>query len=90
MITNPQEINSSFKIRDLESYFIYVFMHFFDVIYCSHSYLTSYDVNRVSEEEVSSPEENDQGDAGDVGKYLHEHTNDEEKNLKRIFIDIIW
>ena len=71
-------------------------MHFnwknlFDVIYCSHSsYLTSYDVDRVSEEEVSSPEENDQGDAGDVGKYLHKHTNDEEKNLKRIFIDIIW
>ena len=71
-------------------------MHFnwknlFDVIYCSlSSYLTSYDVNRVSEEEVSSPEEIDQGDAGDVGKYLHEHTNDEEKNFKRIFIDIIW
>ena len=44
----------------------------FGAICCSPSpYLTSYDVNPVSEKEVSSPEEIDQGDAGEVGKYLH-------------------
>ena len=55
----------------------------FYAFYCYWStYLASYDVNPVSEKEVSAPEEIDKGGAGDVCKYLHHHRDDEEKNLK--------
>ena len=40
----------------------------------------------MSENEVSSPEEIDQGNPGDVGKYFRYHSDDEEKTLERVFI----
>ena len=44
------------------------------------TYLEYYEVNPVSEKEVSTPEEVDQGSPGEVGKYLHHHRHDEEQN----------
>ena len=43
------------------------------------AYLASYDVFPVSEEEVRSPEEIDQGGPGDVSKYLRDHSDGKEK-----------
>ena len=49
------------------------------------AYLASYDVFPVSEEEVRSPEEIDQGGPGDVSEYLRHQSEGEEKNLKIFF-----
>ena len=52
------------------------------MFYVPTAYLASYDVFPVSEEEVRSPEEIDQGGPGDVSEYLRHHSEGEEKNLK--------
>ena len=57
---------------------------------CSSStHFAYYDVNPVSEKEVSSPEKIDEGGPRDVGKYLRYHTDDEEKISGRFFIVIL-
>ena len=48
------------------------------------TYLEYYEVNPVSEKELSTPEEIDQGSPGEVGKYLHHHRHNEEQNLERV------
>ena len=56
------------------------------LLYCTH--LAYYDINPVSEKEITTPEKIDQGGPGHVSKYLRHHRDDEEKTLERVLIVI--
>ena len=50
---------------------------FYDFFYILH--LARDDVDSMGVKEVSSPEEIDQGDPGDISKYLRQHSDGEEE-----------